>query len=221
LDDRSLGRIAGDFYGFVLLFTEAPDADRQGAAVLRTHLQQLLDRFAKHPELQRVPPEEIQEARFAMVAFADEMILRSDWSGREEWLASLLQLQLFQTNRAGDEFYQHLQNLRPDQTHAREAYFLSLALGFEGAYAGMPAERAELIRQQFEFLRSSGRALDLASTQPVAPPAYALEIHLRGSSGKRLWPVLLTWALIGGATLAVLWAVLRYFATSVPLPPGI
>jgi type IV/VI secretion system ImpK/VasF family protein len=220
LADRSLGRVAGDFYGFVLLFTEAPDANRPAPAALRSHLQQLLDRFAKHPDLQPIPPEEIEEARFAMVAFADEMILRSNWSGREEWLASLLQLHLFRTNRAGDEFYQHLQNLRPDQSHAREAYFLSLALGFEGAYAGMPAERAELIRQQFEFLRTSGRALDLASTHPIAPPAYALEIQLRGGGGKRLWPVLLLWLMIGAATLAVLWGVLRYFATSVALPPG-
>lgn len=218
--DRSLGRVAGDFYGFVLLFAEAPDASRPSAAALRSHLQQLLDRFSKHPDLQRVPPEEVEEARFAMVAFADEMILRSDWSGREDWLSSLLQLQLFRTNRAGDEFYQHLQSLRPDQSHAREAYFLSLALGFEGAYAGMPAERAELIRQQFEFLRTSGRALDLGTTHPVAPPAYDLEIHLRGGGGKRVWPVLLAWLAVGGVTLAVLWAILRYLATSVALPPG-
>ena len=218
--DRSLGRLAGDFLGFVLLFQEAPDAHRPAVAALRTHLLGLLDGFSKHPEAQGLPAEEVEEARFALVAFADEMILRTEWEGREEWLRELLQLHLYRTNRAGDEFYEHLERLRPDQTYAREVYFLCLTLGFEGQYAGQTAERAALMQRNFEFLRTSGRALDLGATQPLAPPAYQVAILLRGPGGRRLWPVLAAWAGLVAGTLAILWTVLQIFASRVELPPG-
>jgi len=220
VDAHSLGRIAGDLFACVQLFGEALDAQRPSVPALRNQILSLLDAFAKNPYAQQVPADEVEEARFALVAWADETILRSNWSGREDWLRELLQLQLFRTNRAGDEFYDHLARLRPDQHHAREVYFLCLALGFEGRYAGHDAERAELMRQQFELLRVSGHALDVATVTPLAPSAYELEIHVRGGAGKRLWPVLATW--IGGATgvFALLWVLLRWLAAGVPVPPG-
>jgi type IV/VI secretion system ImpK/VasF family protein len=220
LEGRNLGRLAGDVVGYVLLFTEAPDAQRPSLPALRSHLLGLLDTFSKQPDAQALPADEVEEARFALVAFADEMLLRSDWSGREEWLQEPLQLQLFRTNRAGDEFYEHLARLRPDQNHAREVYFLCLVNGFEGQYAGQTAERAQILRQQFEFLRASGHALDAASASPLTPPAYELSIQLRGPAGRRLWPVVLAWAgLVLGIGLT-LWIVLQLFAGGVELPPG-
>lgn len=216
----SLGRIAGDFIGYVLLFREAAEAQRPSVPALRNHLLGLLDGVAKDPQTLQLPPDEVEEARFALVAWADETILVSSWSGREEWLREPLQLQLFRTNRAGDEFYDHLAALRPEQNYAREVYFLCLCLGFEGGYTGRDADRAELIRQHFELLRATGRARDLATTSPIAAPAYRVEIELRGSGGKRLWPVVLGWAAGVGAVFVVLWGVLWLFASRVATPPG-
>ena len=218
---QGLGRIAGDLFGFVLLFGEASEAQRPSLPALRNHVMGLLDSIAKHPDAQRIPADELEEARFALVAWADETVLRSDWSGRDEWLRELLQLQLFRTNRAGDEFYDHLARLRPDQNHAREVYFFCLVLGFEGRYAGHQAERAEIMRQQFELLRVAGRALDLAGAAPLAPPAYEMEIRVRGAGGRRLWPVLLSWLGAGAGVFALLWVVLRLLAAGVPVPPGL
>ena len=218
---HGLGRIAGELFGSVLLFSEAPEAQRQSLPALRNQILGLLDAIAKHPDAQQIPADELEEARFALVAWADETLLRSDWSGREEWLRELQQLQLFRTNRAGDEFYDHLARLRPDQNSAREIYFLCLVLGFEGRYAGHQAERTEMMRQQFELLRVSGHALDLAGTAPLAPPAYELEIRVRGGGGRGLWPVLLTWLGAAAGVFAVLWLVLRLMAAGVPLPPGL
>lgn len=220
MDAHSLGRLAGDLFAFVQLFGEASDAQRPSGPALRNQISSLLDAFAKDPHVQQVPADEVEEARFALVAWADETILRSSWSGRDDWGRDLLQLQLFRTNRAGDEFYDHLARLRGDQHHAREVYFLCLALGFEGRYAGRDAERAELMRQQFELLRASGRALELASVSPLAPSAYQLAIHVHGGGGKRLWPVLLTWVGGAAAVFGVLWLVLWRLALGVPMPPG-
>lgn len=216
----SLARIAGDFFGSVLLFREASDAQRPSVPAFRSHLLALLDAIAKHPETQRLPADEVEEARFALVAWADETVVRSDWSAREEWQRDLLQLQVYRTNRAGDEFFDHLAQLRPDQNHAREIYFMCLALGFEGRYAGLAAERAELMRQQFELLRVCGRATDLATAAPVSPPAYDLEIELRQASGRRLVPALLGWGGFAGGLFALLWVILFAFSLAVPLPPG-
>jgi type IV/VI secretion system ImpK/VasF family protein len=217
----SPGRVAGELIGYVLLFRESPEAQRPSVPALRNHLLGLLDGIAKDPHTQQAPPDEVEEARFALVAWADETILVSDWGGREEWLREPLQLQLFRTNRAGDEFYDHLAALRPEQNYAREAYFLCLCLGFQGGYAGRDADRAELVRQHFELLRATGRARDLATTSPIAAPAYRVEIELRGSGGKRLWPVVLSWAAGVTAVFVVLWSALWFFATRVSLPPGV
>ena len=216
----SLGRVAGDFIGYVLLFHEGAEAQRPSLTALRSHLLSQLDGIARHPDTLQLPPEEVEEARFALVAWADETILKSTWSGREEWLREPLQLQLFRTNRAGDEFYDHLAALRPDQNYAREVYFLCLCLGFEGGYAGRDADRAELTRQHFEMLRATGRARDLATTSPLAAPAYRVEIELRGHGGRRLWPVVLAWTAGVGAVFGALYSVLWFFATRVALPPG-
>lgn len=216
----SLARTAGDFIGYVLLFRQASAAQRPSFTALRNHLQTQLDAFSRDPRTAQAPPEEVEEARFALVAWADETILLSDWSEREEWLREPLQLRLFGTNRAGDEFFDHLAALRPEQNLAREVYFLCLSLGFEGRYSGQDAQRTELIRQQFEQLRAAGRAKDLSTTSPIAPPAYRVEIELRGGGGRRLWPVVAAWSAGVVAVFAALWAVLRWFGSSVSLPPG-
>jgi len=217
----SLARLADELFGAVLLFHEAGEAQRPSAPELRHQILALLDGIAKHPDVQRLAADDVEEARFALVAWADETILRSSWSGRDEWLRDPLQLQLYRTNRAGEEFHDHLARLRPDQNQARAVYFLCLAFGFEGRYAGQPAERAEIMRQQFEMLRVAGLAVDVARAIPLAPPAYQVAIELRGSGGRRLWPVLLGWAGFALVVFAALWAALRYFAGQVPLPPGV
>jgi type IV/VI secretion system ImpK/VasF family protein len=181
---------------------------------------QLLDGIAKQHDGLRVPQDELDEARFALVAWIDEMILRSNWAGRDEWLRDLLQIQMFRTNRAGEEFYEHLERLRPDQNHARSVYYQCLVFGFEGRYSGSPGDRAELMRQQLDMLRLSGHALDVATTTPVAPPAYELAIRVRGGGGRPVWPVVATWIAFALGVFALGWAVLRYFAYAIPTPPG-
>ena len=221
MSEAGLGRVAGDFIGTVLLFREAPDGYRTSVPALRQQLLTCLDAFSRDPASQRVPPDELNQARFALVAWADEAIQLANWVGRDEWLREPLQLQLFRTNRAGDEFYDHLAALRPEQNGAREIFYLCLAFGFQGRYAGHDAERAELMRQHFEMLRAARCALDLATTAPLAPPAYRVEIELAGGGGRPLWPVVLAW--LGGTALlfAVFWFVLRSLASGVATPEGV
>lgn len=216
---RTLGRAAGDVFAYALAFQGAPEEARPPAGILREQLHGLLEEFRKDPAAQAAAATELEEARFALVAWADEMVLRTSWAGREEWQREPLQLQLFRTNRAGDEFYEHLARLRPEQADAREVYLLCLALGFEGHYAGQEAERRALMAREYEQLRAAGRALD-PGPESLAPDAYDVEIALDGAGAARVWPRVL--ALAGGAAgvLGVLWLALRFLGRGVPVPPG-
>ena len=73
-------------------------------------------------------------ALYAIVAFMDEQILRSQWSGRQQWMSQPLQLTYFNENTAGEGFFTRMQALeqRPNQAHVLEIYYLCLALGFRG-----------------------------------------------------------------------------------------
>ena len=214
----TLGRAAGDWFAFVSLFQQAPPDQHRDAASLRAQLLSLLDQFAIHPAAAGVSAVEREEARFAMVAFADEMILRSDWSRRGDWLADPLQLQLFHTNRGGDEFFERLARLRPEFTEAREVFFLCLAFGFEGQYADRTAERRALLLQQFEMLRVAGRAADVATLAPLSPAAYEVEITLPGLRRRGILRPLFAIALLAAVVFAALFAGLYLAAGRVPTP---
>ncbi len=49
-----------------------------------------------------------QNMRYALVAFLDEQILKSNWSGRNEWMGQPLQLLLFNQHDAGETFFSRL-----------------------------------------------------------------------------------------------------------------
>jgi type VI secretion system protein ImpK len=216
-----IGRVAGELFGYVALFQRAPEDQRPSLPALRSHVLSLLDAFSRDPRLQQLPPAEVEEARFALVAWVDEVVLRSDWSGRDVWEREPLQLQLFATNRAGDQFYEHLERLPPDLLAAREIYFLCLAMGFEGAYVGREADRHALMLRQYEMLRVSGCALEVSGEEYLCPAVYdGLAIQLPRSSGGRLWSRLFAMALVCAALLGVCWTALHFYAGSVPLPPG-
>ncbi len=50
-------------------------------------------------------PEDIEDTIFALTAFIDETIASSNWSQKDQWLARRLQLELFSTANAGEEFF--------------------------------------------------------------------------------------------------------------------
>lgn len=218
--DATPVRAAGEFFTAVMLAAEAGQTQPCDAAALRQQLLTTLQNFARAPATQKLRADEIEEARFALVAWADETLLKSQWPGREQWAQSLLQLELFRTNRGGNEFYEHLARLRPDQSDVREIHLLCLAFGFEGQLADREPERQTLIQQQFEMLRAAGHTRDLLATSPLAPAAYELEIQLQPRSGSGLPRIVLGWSAAAAGVFGLLWSILTYMAASVPLPPG-
>ena len=220
MGDQSLGRIAGNFLASGLLVQSSASSTLPAADALRNQFLGLLDQFSKHPDAARCPPDEVELARFALVAWLDEVVGSAEWPGSEQWNSELLQLQLYRTNRAGNEFYERLAAMRPDQNDAREIYFLCLALGFQGQYAGHEGDRQAILRQQYEMLRAAGRARDSAALAPLAPSAYEVDIELEPRKRRGLLTLVLGWSGIAAVTFGALWGALYWMAQGVPLPPG-
>lgn len=105
------------------------------AAELRSQILTGLDKMVGRGRAAGVPDGELAEAKYALVAFIDEQILKSNWVGRNEWMAKPLQLELYGEYTAGENFFARLRTLlQGPPSLALESYYLCLALGFRGVH---------------------------------------------------------------------------------------
>ena len=218
MSNRSLAREAGDFITLVQLVQEASPEQLPDTETLRSQLMSMLERVGRGGGIEQG---ELDEARFALAVWADEAVLRSQWPGREEWGADTLQNRLYRTTRGGNEFYEHLAQLRPEQNDAREVYFLALALGFEGQYAGQPDQIRAIVSHQYESLRGAGRLLDASQESPLTPAAYNLDIELPRVGGMGVVGYLGLMILGLASVYGILWLALYFAGGEVPRPSGV
>jgi type VI secretion system protein ImpK len=116
------------------------------------------------------------EARYALVAFIDDRLLRSNWAGRAEWQSQPLQLQFFREFTAGENFFARMAAMiqRGGPLLPLEAYYLCLAVGFGGAVPAGQTTRGFLEAARTVLLR--GRNPDR-----VAPNAVPTDRSARQS----------------------------------------
>ncbi len=105
---------------------------------LRDSLIAQLKRFVTRARDLGVSDPEIQEARYALIAFLDEQVLRGGGADRAEWMSHPLQLQFYRETTAGENFFARMRALTERGSHrsALEVYLLCIALGFIGAPPG-------------------------------------------------------------------------------------
>jgi type VI secretion system protein ImpK len=215
----ALARAAGDVFAAMVSFQSAPDGERPSVSALRSQLIGLLDAFAQSREATSAPASDLEDARFALVAWIDEVVATSGWRNAPEWERDPLQAQLFGTRDAGLEFYKRMGQLKKPNAAALEVFFYCLALGFQGEYVGREGDRAELMRATLNRLRLDdvGRAIDVAHEKRLMPAAYQVDVQL-AAKGSRLFVTLgagaLGLAVLWGSLLAVLWV----RASGVPVP---
>ena len=219
----SLLRAASDMATLIELIGSAPDSALGSPDALRQQLLTQLRDFERSAErIAKVDAADIAEARFALVAWADDAVARSQWYARGHW--SPLQREVLDTLNAGKEFFEHLDGLKPDSP-AREVYFLALALGFEGQLAlerslANNDARARLVEREYQQLRRSGRAVEITRERELTPTAYRLSIHREVRRGGGMLRYLLVILLAGLVTYGVLWALLEVFAGDFPVAGG-
>src|SRR5437016_3480147 len=81
------------------------------ADVVRQQMIDLLRDLVVRCRNAGIPDGETAEARYAVVAFVDDRILKSNWPGRADWQAHPLQLQFFREYTAGENFFARMRAL--------------------------------------------------------------------------------------------------------------
>ena len=170
----------------VLFSLVAPLKNPQKAATLDDSFRErILAEFAvmekKTFDLQ-IGMVEQKDARYAMAAFIDEMVLSSTWPGRLEWMAKPLQLDFFGEHTAGEGFFTRLTNLRQggeENLHLLELYYYCLQLGFEGAYKVKGLEKLMALQVDLRSQIDGYRGQPPRQLAPVGLPGHALINRMR------------------------------------------
>lgn len=138
-------------------------------------------------------PVNINNAVFAICSLVDERVLESQWQHRAEWQKTPLQMRLYNTNRAGSEFFVRLDSLNessPEQQEVREIYLYCLKQGFSGCYfeVGEQSRLDEIIQANYLLL---SRAISLQLFDPVVESqivdVYAENQLERFKESAKLW----------------------------------
>lgn len=111
--------------------------DLPSAFELKQRFLSLLEQVAEKATRAGLSREDMEDIRYAIVAFIDEQVLQSPWDGKQEWMMEPLQLEYFNETTAGEGFFSRLAVIesRPERVHVMQVYYLCLVLGFQGVHA--------------------------------------------------------------------------------------
>ncbi len=99
------------------------------------NLRNLLGSTVRKLEGVGLPPEDVQDIRYALVAFIDELMQSDPGPLREFWVSHLLQLEFFSETRAGEGFFERLEKVKSARKGpVMRVYYLCLLFGFHGIY---------------------------------------------------------------------------------------
>jgi type VI secretion system protein ImpK len=171
---------------YTLFLTRTPAEYGRPFAEIRRDFERLLDQQKTAAKRYDLPPEDYDNACFATIAWVDESVTRcahdSNPELSAEWRRAPLQVQLFNTANAGEEFFERLANLPPAQKQVIELYHLALCLGFRGRYYddSQDPQLIELRRQYAAHLPSPlleplefEKQQEFLTPQPYAVPVPA------------------------------------------------
>jgi type VI secretion system protein ImpK len=183
------------------------------AAAFQERMGHVLDDVEREATKAGYRNQDIRDGHYAIVAFLDEAVQRSNDPNRHQWPS--LQAKLYAQAVAGEGVYERLKTIRarrdsPDLADLLEVYYLCFLLGYEGRYAlGGRAELDRLmedLRDQIERIRGTQAALSPDGALPLDPG-----IASPASTPDGKWLML---ALGGGAFACVSWIVLKLILSS-------
>lgn len=176
-----------ELFTYAALFEKTCAQKQRGHAEVHAQISQLLAASAKLSTDSGIDPRDYDDARFAVCAWLDEMLMNLPWTHRNEWQRSLLQTELYATTNAGEEFFERLNRLGKNQNHIREIYFMCLCLGFMGRYChpGDEILLGQLKLSNINELLGSRASMDYYSRDVMFNCAY----ESLGSERSRFLPI--------------------------------
>lgn len=184
----------------VVRLHQADAASRPEPATVHERVRALLDETIQGVGKLDLDPEDVEAVRYALVAFADEMMQAEPGPLRDHWQQHLLQLSLFGETRAGEGFYRRLEALRADGARlpALHVYYLCLLFGFRGMYIKQPMEREHLVD-------ATRRALVEGSLHDPRPPLAPRGARPDEPAADRQRNRLVQWLAVGALAMGLLW----------------
>lgn len=212
LSSQSLIDIMYD--GFYLVFLLRNHYFSTDPKQFRQKIYNFLDKFESTARKKGFMSEDVHEAKYAYCALIDETIMTSQEPEFETlknaWELNPLQLDLFGSQVAGDEFFDRLDRLREQgERHlpALEVYHYAMLLGFQGRYR---LEAPEKIR--YLISRLGDEIEHLRGNKNEFSPFWAIPDQIKHtlSSETPLWVILL----VVGVMLAGIFGLMSYFMNS-------
>jgi type VI secretion system protein ImpK len=163
---HGLPEICSDCFTLILQLRRTNEFGDQN--VLKERIFSLLSKIEREAKEAGIESEDIQWTIFALVAFIDETIISSEWSGKDRWLAKPLQLEFFNRYDAGEEFFNRLEQLRQRPNYKAsllEIYYLCLALGFKGKYSFQSRDALQKVKEDTyaDLVYTKGRSAQVLS----------------------------------------------------------
>lgn len=175
--------IAADLFEYIVSFrqkvatAQVPDIHTVRYE-LESIFQNMETKLAAHPPLAA----EYRQAKYPLVALADEIILTSAWTEAKNWEQYLLEKKFFSTNIAGNQFFELLKRVEQMPRGVVTIFFYCLAFGFRG---GFEMNDPSVKRLQSRLL---GRVADnsVGNEKQLFPAAYHVD---QGNERKltKLW----------------------------------
>ncbi|GAB5544726.1 MAG: DotU family type IV/VI secretion system protein [Sandaracinaceae bacterium] len=142
--------------------------------MLYQRMRSFVDRAMRRASELGFSQQDVQDIGYALVALTDELVMSKGGELRDYWLPRSLQLQLFNTNVAGEGFFQKLQTLRqdPSRMEVLKVYYLGLLFGFQGQYRvrGGEIELASIVEDVGSTLQRAGMIGDTNLAPHAARP---------------------------------------------------
>jgi type IV/VI secretion system ImpK/VasF family protein len=157
----TLREILTPLIAYTLFLTAAPAEYSRPFAEIRNDFKRLLAKQKAAVKRYDVGPQDYDDACFAIIAWLDEAVTRCSHESNPElfaeWRRLPLQVELFNTANAGEEFFERLAHLTSAQKQVIELYHLALCLGFRGRHydESQDAQLIELRRQYAAHLPAS------------------------------------------------------------------
>jgi type IV/VI secretion system ImpK/VasF family protein len=139
---------------FLFLTTFRRNAQSMDASVewTRNKLQGLLDEMTQAASTDLKLKTSFDEAKYPLVYFADEVLLNCGWPNEGEWERKLLEIEVFQTQHAGQDFFRRAEDPGLTDQEVIKVYFKCICLGFAGQYADQPMLLREMRERLFARL---------------------------------------------------------------------
>jgi type VI secretion system protein ImpK len=144
-------------------------------------------------------------AKYALVAWIDDMLIEAPWDGRLWWKENALEVELFNTRDRATVFYTKAKDAaKLTRRDALEVFYVCVVLGFRGLYrdsaAAFLADQLGLPPDLDSWARQAAKSIQLGQGRP---PIQAAPIPGEGAP-----PLEGRYLLIGTALLGVVLAML-------------